>query len=82
MVKVHRIVGGNVNCYILVDNVVISGLLVDWGDELIPMFTLTIRLVTDTEIRIERIKIKEKQKFGDRIVPEGDMYTHYMEFIE
>lgn len=35
------------------DNVVISGSLVDWGDELIPLFTLAIRLVTDTEIRIE-----------------------------
>lgn len=29
------------------DNVVISGSLVDWGDELIPLFTLAIRLVTD-----------------------------------
>lgn len=50
------------------DNVVISGSLVDWGDELIPLFTLAIRLVTDTEIRIERLKIREKQKFGDRII--------------
>lgn len=64
------------------DNVVISGSLVDWGDELIPLFTLVIRLVTDTERRIERIKIREKQKYGDRIMPEGDMYTHHMEFIE
>lgn len=64
------------------DNVVISGSLVDWGDELIPLFTLVIRLVTDTEIRIERIKIREKQKFGYRIMPEGDMYTQHMEFIE
>lgn len=64
------------------DNVVISGSLADWGDELIPLFTLVIRLVTDTEIRIERLKIREKQKFGDRIMPDGDMYTSHMEFIE
>ena len=56
--------------------------MVDWGDELIPMFTLAIRLVTDTEIRIERLKIREKQKFSDRIMPGGDMYTNHMEFIE
>lgn len=64
------------------DNVVISGSLVDWGDELIPLFTLAIRLVTDTEIRIERLKIREKKKFGERIMPGGDMNTNHIEFIE
>ena len=64
------------------DKVVISGSLVDWGDELIPLFTLAIRLITETEIRIERLKAREKQKFGERIMPGGDMYTQHMEFIE
>lgn len=64
------------------DNVVISGSLVDWGDELIPLFTLAIRLVTDTEIRIERIKQRELDKFGERIVPGGDMYQQHLDFIE
>jgi uridine kinase len=64
------------------DNVVISGSLVDWGDELIPLFTLAIRLVTDIDIRIERLKAREKQKFGERISPGGDMYIHHIEFIE
>lgn len=64
------------------DNVVIYGSLVDWGDELIQLFTLVIRLVTDTEIRIKRLKIREKKKFGDCIMPGGDMYANYIEFIE
>lgn len=64
------------------ENVVISGSLADWGDELIPLFTLVIRLVTDSEIRIERLKNRERQKFGDRIMPGGDMYTKHIEFIE
>ena len=42
------------------ENVVISGSLVDWGDELIPLFTIAIRLETDTNVRIERIKKREK----------------------
>ena len=42
------------------ENVVISGSLVDWGDALIPMFTLAVRLVTDTEIRIERLRNRER----------------------
>lgn len=64
------------------ENVVISGSLVDWGDELIPLFSLAIRLVTDTEVRIERIKNREKCKFGDRIAPGGDMYEQHLEFLE
>lgn len=64
------------------ENVVISGSLVDWGDELIPLFTLVIRLVTDTEIRIKRIKQRERDKFGERIAQGGDMHQQHLEFIE
>lgn len=64
------------------DNVVISGSLTDWGDELIPLFTLAVRLVTDTETRIDRLKRREKQKFGERIMSGGDMYTNHMEFLD
>lgn len=64
------------------ENVVISGSLVDWGDELIPFFTLAIRLVTDTETRIERLKARELGKFGNRILPEGDMYEDHLAFLE
>ena len=45
------------------DRIVISGSLVDWGDELIPLFSLAIRLVTETDIRIERLREREKKIF-------------------
>lgn len=64
------------------DNVVIAGSLVDWGDALIPHFTLAIRLETDTAIRIERLKKREKEAFGSRIDPDGDMYATHAAFIE
>uniref|UniRef100_UPI00405695BB AAA family ATPase n=1 Tax=Acetatifactor sp. TaxID=1872090 RepID=UPI00405695BB len=64
------------------DNVVISGSLVDWGDELISYFTLVIRLHTDTEIRIERLRKREYENFGSRIEPGGDMYTNHLEFLD
>ncbi|MDE5598647.1 MAG: AAA family ATPase [Lachnospiraceae bacterium] len=63
-------------------NVVISGSLVDWGDELIPFFDLAIRLVTDTNIQMERLKKREREKFGERIAPGGDMYESHLEFLE
>lgn len=64
------------------DHVVISGSLTDWGDELIGLFTLAIRLETDTNIRIERLKKREREAFGSRIDAGGDMYQNHMEFLE
>ena len=63
------------------ENVVIAGSLVDWGDELIPLFTLAIRLETATDIRICRLKEREREKFGKRIEFGGDMFEIHQEFI-
>lgn len=62
-------------------NVVISGSLAGWGDPLIPQFTLAIRVVTDTEVRITRIRQREKARFGDRIEKGGDMYQQHLDFL-
>ncbi|MBE6617432.1 MAG: shikimate kinase [Ruminococcaceae bacterium] len=64
------------------ENVVISGSLVDWGDVLIPLFTLAIRLDTATDVRIERLKKREREAFGSRIDKGGDMHKVHMDFIE
>ena len=64
------------------DNVIISGSLADWGDVLIPYFTLAIRIEIEPEIRISRLIQREKERFGSRIEPGGDMYQQHIEFIE
>ena len=64
------------------ENVVISGSLVDWGDDLIPLFTLAVRLETAADIRISRLKQREKERFGARIDLGGDMFVQHQEFIE
>ena len=64
------------------ENVVISGSLTDWGDILIPYFTLAIRIEIDQSIRIERLRQRERARFGARIEPGGDMYRQHAEFIE
>ena len=63
------------------ENVVISGSLVDWGDVLIPYFTLAIRIEMEQELRIARLELREKDRFGDRIAPGGDMYRQHLDFI-
>ena len=62
-------------------NVVISGSLTDWGDVLIPYFTLAIRIEMEQSIRIERLIKREKKRFGSRIEPGGDMYQHHIDFV-
>lgn len=64
------------------ENVVISGYLVDWGDEIISKLTLAIRLVTDTNERLRRIQNRGIIKYGNRILPGGDMYKQYQGFVE
>ncbi|MDE5757508.1 MAG: AAA family ATPase [Allobaculum sp.] len=63
------------------DHVVLSGSLMDWGDELIPLFTLAIRLETATPIRIERLKKRERARFGHRLDVGGDMYETHQKFL-
>ena len=61
---------------------VLSGDCIGWGDVLIPEFTLVIRLETDTAIRLQRIRNRESERFGGRILPGGDMYEQHLSFLE
>ncbi len=60
---------------------VISGSLVGWGDPLIPLFTLAVRIVTETDIRVRRLIEREKERFGSRILPGEDRHGPHLEFI-
>lgn len=61
---------------------VISGSLCGWGDIFIPKFELVILVETPQEVRIERLKQREYNHFGDRILSSGDMYENHIEFLE
>ena len=65
-----------------IDNAVLSGSLVSWGDPLIPRFTLAVRLNVPTDVRLDRIKQREYARFGDRIRPGGDMYEGHRAFLD
>lgn len=64
------------------ENAVLSGSLTGWGDALIPRFTLAVRLHTDTRIRLERLKARERSRFGDRLDEGGDMHEAHLAFLE
>lgn len=63
-------------------NVVVSGAVCVWGDELISLFDLVIKLETNTSVRINRLKEREFKRFGNRIKEGGDMYKNHLRFID
>ena len=65
-----------------VEKCVVTGSLCGWGDVLIPHFTLVVYLYTSKDLRISRLKKREYELFGDRILEGGDMYEINREFIE
>ncbi|MBQ7754925.1 MAG: shikimate kinase [Clostridia bacterium] len=60
---------------------VLSGSLAGWGDPLIPRFTLAVRLVTPTPVRMERLKQREYARYGRRILPGGDLFEQSQAFL-
>lgn len=60
---------------------VLSGSMCCWGDPLLHYLTLAVFLYLDPEIRMERIAYREAQRYGDRILPGGDMYGIHREFM-
>lgn len=61
---------------------VISGSLTEWGDVFIHRFDLVIYVFAPTEIRLKRLQEREFQRFGNRILPDGDMFEEHQAFIK
>lgn len=63
------------------DKWVLSGSLCGWGDVFVPRFDGVIWCWLPVEIRLERIRQREFQRYGDRILPGGDLFSVYEKFI-
>lgn len=63
------------------NNVIISGSLSDWGLPLTPLLTGAVRLSLEHDERIKRLIKRERDKYGDRILPNGDMYQVHKDFV-
>ncbi len=61
---------------------VVSGSLVSWGTELIHDAHLTVFVDTPTPLRLERLRRREAARFGDRILPGGDMQAIHESFLD
>lgn len=62
------------------DGWVLSGSFDGWGDTLIEKVNLIVFLYTPTPIRMERLMAREHERYGNRILPSGDMYEIHTAF--
>ena len=60
---------------------VLSGSLCGWGDVAIPLFALVVFLALPHDRRMARLRQREHERFGERILPGGDMYEQSHAFL-
>jgi adenylate kinase family enzyme len=61
---------------------VLSGSLCGWGDMFIPLFDLVIFCAVPSDVRIARLRARERERYGDdAIAPGGRMRARYEAFI-
>jgi adenylate kinase family enzyme len=60
---------------------VLSGSLCGWGDVAIPLFELVVFLWISPDRRMARLHRREHERFGERIMPGGDMYEQSQAFL-
>ncbi len=60
---------------------VLSGSVCSWGDRLIPRFTLAVFLYLDPGERMARLAARERARYGERLLPGGDMHRQSREFL-
>jgi adenylate kinase family enzyme len=63
-------------------NWVVSGSLGTWGDSLIADAHIILYLETPTDVRLQRLRQREAERFGDWILPGGPMHEQFQAFLE
>ncbi len=62
---------------------VLAGSLCGWGDSLIPEFSWVVFLHVPTEVRVERLKARELERYGLAAISVGGaMHRTHLEFID
>jgi thymidylate kinase len=57
----------------------------DYGDAIYPFFQYIVLIDVPKDIRFQRVKNRSYQKFGDRMLPGGDLYEQekcFFKFVE
>lgn len=64
------------------DNVVVSGSLVSWGNEWLSAFDLAIFIRIDNELRMSRLKEREVERYGSKLLTDVKAQNNLKAFLE
>jgi len=64
------------------ENFVFASVKGDYGEEIYPFFQYVILIDVPKDIRMERVKKRSFQKFGNRMLPGGDLHEQEEGFFE
>lgn len=59
---------------------ILSSVTMNWNEAILSRIDLAFLVQTPPEERLKRIRIREEKRFGERVLPGGDMYLQQMEF--
>lgn len=60
---------------------VLSGSLCGWGDPVTPLFDAAIFVTVPPELRLERTRQRERERFGAALEPGGALHRKHVEFM-
>jgi len=60
---------------------VLEGSTLKWGDALIPRYDVVVFLTVDPDVRMERLRQRERLRYGHRIEASGDMAESSAAFL-
>lgn len=63
------------------DNWVISGSVLNWGEHPLLMPSLLVLIQLPQDIRLQRLRQRERERFGSRLDPGGDMHEDHLWFM-
>lgn len=63
------------------DSWVLSGSICNWGDPLLDRFMLAVFLHLDPSVRMERLLLRERLRYGAKIEPGGSMHDVHGDFM-
>ncbi len=64
------------------DNFVLASVKGNYGEAVASMFTCAVMISVPKEVRMERVRDRSYQKFGDRMLQGGDLYEKEKRFFD
>lgn len=64
------------------ENVIVSGSMISWGEEWKTAFDLAIFLIVENTIRLERLKKREKERYGKKLLTDKRIQKISKEYLD